>query len=170
MKVYSKDELKMNNGYIVTDSGDVVGVNPTVVAMANNLETELQMARYLAKQPEATPRPTLDGFTRKHDNEIELFECETPIADKQAEETMAFLNELDTKTVTDKMNKMLVNYEQLILFVNSDTIVGGDLATAKFDTPTLGNPLTWTSDTIYNAIAELHGCSTEDVETNVEQG
>lgn len=169
MKMYAKEDLKVKDGLLVSSDGDVVAINPDVVDLANELETNLQKARFLAAQPQGGPAPTLDGFKRKSDKSIEMFTCETPIADKKAEEALAFMDELDDVQLTQDMNDMLLGMTELVMFVQEPEVLSMDHAVVRrFDTPELGNPLTWTKDTLASAVAEIHGCSVVDGEGNVQ--
>lgn len=174
MKVYPKSDLHLKDGLLVTSEGDVVCIDPDIVDLANELETKLQKARFLAKQPEAQPMPSLEGFVRKSVNKIEMFTTETPLADKQAEDALAFMNELDDVKLTNDMNQMLNGMFDLVMFVREDSVLGMEAASIhRFDTPELGNPLTWNEDTLATAVAEIHGCKVTDYtkdgdESNVE--
>lgn len=164
MKMYKKEELTVKDGLLVAGNGDVVLVNPEVVDLANELETNLQKARYLSAQPKGGPAPTLDGFTRKSTKSIEMFTCDTPISDKRAEDALAFMDELDDIKLTDDMNNMLLGMTELVMFVQEGEVLGleGCTTIRRFDTPTLGNPLKWTEDTLSKAVAEIHGCSVDE--------
>lgn len=167
MKIYQKADLKMKDGLIINDAGEIVAIDPEIVDLANNLETELQQARFLADQPEASPMPTLVGFKRKSMNEIELFECETPIQDKRAEDAMKLMEEIDQASLTTQMNLMLTNIKPLVLFAKDSDVIAMEATTLhRFDTPFMGNPLEWTEESISQVVAEINGCTIEnDVES-----
>lgn len=163
MKMYRKEELSLKNGLLVSDDGDVVVVDPDVITLANNLETDLQKARYLAAQPSGIASPSLEGFHRKSMDSIQKFTCDTPLSDKKAEEAIAFMDELDDIKLTDEMNKHLMDVLPLVMFAQDEEVLDTDCKSVRrFDTPMLGNPLEWTEDTINVAIAEIHGCSVSD--------
>lgn len=150
----------MKNGMIVSKDGDVLNIDSCIVDLANELETKLQKARYLAAQPKATPHPSLDGFVRKSENDIELFKCDTPILDAKNLEALEFMDEIDQLSLSEKMNDMLLGMKELVMFVKDDEVISmhEGMFLHKFDTPLLGNPLEWSEPFIANVVAEIHGC------------
>lgn len=171
MKVYAKDKLKYKNGMLVADSGDVVGIDPEIVDFANELETKVQKAQWLKTQPEACAGPNFAEFKRKGEDEIQGFIVETPLLDERAEQSMALMEELDSKCLNDKMNDQLMSMYPLMLFVKDDSVVDVNPDKLhKFDCPVLGNPLTWTEDTILNAIAVINNVEIIDAEIEVTNG
>lgn len=162
MKAYPKNELSFKNGLLIASDNEVVVIDPEIVDAANALETKFQQKMYLNSQPEGCPCPTLVGFERESEFDIKLFEAETPIIDKRAEESKAFMDELDLVSSTNVMNGMLMSMKQLIIFVNDDHVYGSDCIAHKFDTPNLGNPLEWTDDTIKEAVAFINDVGVDD--------
>lgn len=165
-KMYGKEELKYEQGYLVDDDGNIVFTDPKVVNQANLLETLVQQHKYLEAQPKAVAMPSLDGFERKSIFENDTtFTVDTPLHDAKVKNDLEFMEECDAMCATDAMNKMAKEFIELIRFATSKKIIGVDgPATAVFNTPTLGNPLTWTEDIIADAIASIHGCGVKSYE------
>ena len=160
MKMYKKSELTIIDGMLVSKGGDVISVDPMIVSQANKLETMVQQGMYLIAQPEETPAPSLDGFERKSDNDIEdsKFSVNTPILDAKAEETMALMDELDDMTVANKANDMLEEFKELILFAKADYVIDhGNGVVLRFDTPVIGSVLELTVEDITKAVALVNG-------------
>lgn len=162
MKAYPKNELSFKNGMLIASDNEVVVIDPEIVDAANALETRFQQKMYLDKQPKGCPCPTLVGFERESEFDVKLFEAETPIIDKRAEESKAFMDELDLVSSTNVMNDMLMSMKQLIIFVNDDHVYDSNCPVHKFDTLYLGNPLEWTDDTIKNVVAFINDVDTDD--------
>jgi len=159
MKMYKKSDLKLVNGLLVTEDGEVVMPDVCVVRQANELETLWQKAEYLAKQPSAQPMPSLDGFKRKsiHDTDA-MFTVTTPLMDKKAEEAVAIMDELDDMVTCEKANAMLTEFSSLLRFVREDVVLGcGGEVPYLFDTPSLGSVLELTEQDLVDVIAEACG-------------
>jgi hypothetical protein len=159
MKMYKKSDLKLVNGLLVTEDGEVVMPDVRVVRQANELETLWQKAEYLAKQPSAQPMPSLDGFKRKsiHDTDA-LFTVTTPLMDRKAEEAVALMDELDDMATCEKANALLSEFSALLRFVREDVVLGcGGEVPYLFDTPNLGSVLELTEQDLVDVIAEACG-------------
>lgn len=169
MKMYKKSDLTLlSNGYLVNGDGDVVVVDPAIVAMANTLETEVQKAEW--RKGNAVAPVEIEKFVRKSvdDEVVEDFKCETPLLDKRAEEAMALMDEIDTVSTVEKLNQVQKLYIPLFKFVAEDMVMCIDgQAPVPFDTPVTGNPLEWTKDDVQDMIAKA--CDLE-IETTVELG
>lgn len=154
MKLYKKEDLTFKDGYLVVDeTNEIINVDPEVALQANQLETLYQEAEYLAGQPEFSPGPSLDGFVREGIREMPMFRCETPLNDAEVEHSMKLMNELDRAQVTERMNDRLKTLVDLIAFVRSDEVLSVDGPSGRFDTPHLGDPLTWNTGFIMEKVA-----------------
>lgn len=163
MKMYDKKDLEYKNGLLVASDGTVMGIDPEIIDLANELETRIQKAEYLAAQPGAVAVPSLDGFTRKSETEMQKFVCETPIMDKKVEESLKFMEEIEDVQVTNKLNDDLAGLMPLVQFAKDSSIVSMDhVAPRKFDVPTMGNPLKWDEDKLMVFVAMANGISKED--------
>lgn len=168
MKMYSKSDLHLFNGLLVSDiSNDVILPNTKVVKQANLLETLAQKVAYLAKQPSAVEAPSLDGFVREsiNDDVIEdaKFKASTPLLDIEVAKSMAMMDEIDDMQVVEQANKLLDHFKDLLLFVSDDCFVGtSDGMMMKFDTPTLGSVLELTKDDVISVVAAVAGLEKED--------
>lgn len=162
MKMYKKSEINLNNGLLVSKDGDIVMPDIRIVDQANYLETLLQETEYLAKQPEATPMPSLDGFKRASIKDSKVkFTATTPLMDMKQHEAMAIMDELDDMLLVERANNMLDDFKDLIDFVDNDFVVdcGSDLY--YFDTPMIGSVLELDKEGIVDVIAHVCGM-TED--------
>lgn len=158
-KLFNKSDLTYKNGYLVTDDGTIVPVNPIFVNQANDLETDNQKnihKDYVLAMSDPT-MSEIEEFERSHEHEIKIdyFEVDTPLLDEQAEQSLALMDEIDKVSVNDEMNDRLNDYRELIEFVSDDTIrVDLDQMPYRFDLPTLGDPLKWNYKTIANIVAK----------------
>lgn len=166
MKMYNKSDLKLVNGMLVNAVGDIVASDPKVVEQANELETLAQKVAFLAKQPDATPMPSLDGFERESiDKNKVKFNAETPLLDLKAKESMYIMDELDDVKAAKHANEMADNFKELISFVSDECVIDFGGTVAKFDMPTLGSVLDLTVDDVTDVIATACGLerSVDDV-------
>lgn len=161
MKMYEKSSLFLLDGVFVAADGTIVVPAPEVVNQANELETLIQEAVYLMKQPNAAPVPSLSGFERKSVFKIEkeYFSTETPMLDKKAKEAMALMDELDDATRATDINNHIQHFSDIVRFAGADRIVcfEDDDCFNRFDTPVLGDPLKLSVDDVIDKIAFIHG-------------
>lgn len=161
MKMYKKSDLQIVDGMLVTEGGDIVLPDTSIICQANELETLKQKADYLAAQPEATPMPSLDGFERKsiRDAGLGRFEASTPTLDAKVFEAEALMDEIDDMAAADNANAMLAGFAELIAFANADYVVdcGRQSIIHLFDTPTLGSVLELKGSDIVGIIATVCG-------------
>ena len=169
MKMYKKSDLTIIDGMLVNGDGDIINVSYKVVNQANELETLVQKATFLAAQPKATPMPSLDGFVRTSSKEAQRFSAETPTMDAKAEEALTIMDELDDVATASQGNAMLDHFSDLIEFAKVDYVIDygcGKLLT--FDTPTLGCPLDLTPDDVMKAVAFVCGMTKDDEDEDDE--
>lgn len=172
MKMYKKSDLRLVNGLLVTEAGDIVMTDGRVIDQANELETLAQQADYLAFQPAATPMPSLDGFERKSIRDTNVvFYASTPILDEKAAEAMSIMDELDDVANVERANEMIQNFDALIKFAKDDFVVGGcdHEYVQLFDMPTLGSVLDLTVERIVEVVASACGMSQAKAEAAKEE-
>ena len=157
-KMYSKSDLKFEDGYVLTYEDEIVALPDGVAEQFNELETFMQQQKYLADQPEAQPEPSLDGFKRETIFEVPKVKIQTPAIDKLVEEKKQILHELRDETVAAEVNKILAKYQDAFRFMKQDKFVEGTKAVA-IDTPTLGNVLTLDANAVIETISALSGIS-----------
>lgn len=164
MKMYNKSDLKLVNGLLVNSDGDIVAPDAKVVKQANELETILQKAVYLSSQPEPTPMPSLDGFTRMSidDGKVSKFSADTPLLDMEAKKSMWMMDELDDMKTAKQANEMLDHFKELISFVSDEHVIDLGVDVNKFDTPTLGNILELGVDDVVSVVALACGLEKDD--------
>ena len=163
VKYMKKSKLQMIDGMICNKKGEVLGINPKIAELFNQLETEIQEKMYMDKQPEAQPMPSLDGFEREHANgnvKIPTIEvAETPIIDKRIKEAMAFVKEVEAQHTADEANKKYEDYALLFQFVENESIlVNTDmLAEYGIDTPFIGDVLKLDKEDLADLIGFVAG-------------
>ena len=161
MKLYEKSSLSLFDGMLVAADGTIVVPDSKVVNQANELETLIQEAVYLMKQPDAAPVPSLSGFERKSVFKVkkEYFTAETPMLDKKANEAMALMDELDDASRATDINNHIQHFADLVRFAGADRIVcfEDNACSNRFDTPVLGDPLKLSVDDLIDKIAFIHG-------------
>lgn len=164
MKMYKKSDLTIVNGLLVAPSGDIVVPDAKVIKQANELDTLVQKAVYLARQPKATPAPSLDGFERNSINSVDdaKFDASTPLLDKKAQESMSIMDELDDLRVVKVANEMIDNFADLIRFVENEHVIDCGNDPTQFDTPVIGSVLDLKREDITNAIAFVCGLENSD--------
>lgn len=166
MKMYNKSDLKLVNGMLVNVGGDIVALDPKIIEQANELETLAQKVAFLAKQPDAAPMPSLDGFERESVDENKIkFNVETPLLDLKAKESMYIMDELDDVKISKRANAMADSFKELISFVSDENVIDFGGVVTKFDMPTLGSILDLTIEDVTDVIATACGMerSVDDV-------
>lgn len=163
-RFYTKKQLTIINGVLCGPDHEVVQPDQEIIRQANALETLKQKVEYLAKQPEATPMPSLDGFERKSemDSVVPEFEVSTPIMDFKAHESMLLMNELDEQRTAVEANAMLACFAKLLEFVKSEYVLDLGYPCPRIDTPTLGSILELTDHDVVNVVAEANGLVSDD--------
>lgn len=156
MKMYSKKDLTIVDGYMLDSDGTVVQPVGDVIREACVLDTKLQKHNYLAAQPKAQAAPSLDGFKRKSIVEEVTIDSSTPLLDEKAAEAVAVMDEIDEFNKTADANHMLNWFSDLVRFVNSDKVVCSEIdEPILIDTPVLGNILELGIDDLVGLIAYL---------------
>lgn len=155
-KMYSKSDLKFENGYVLTYDDEIVALPDGVAEQINEVETFIQKQRYLAEQPKAQPEPSFDGFERETIFDVPRVEVKTPAIDKLVEEKTQILHELRGEAAAKEINKILAKYQDAFRFFKNEKFVEGTKAVA-IDTPTLGNILTVDAEKLIADISDLAG-------------
>ena len=166
MKAYKKSELKVVDGYLMTEDMQVVQVDPIVVRNMNALETFLQKASYVSDQPKAQAAPSLDGFERRTTARKYEVKVETPLTDKAVEEGVALMRELSQASDVRKVNEILKNFRVALDFFDGEYVVeAAPTNVTAFDTPLIndafGGVLEASADDIVEAVARY--CEVADV-------
>ena len=154
MKKVLKEACTFEDGYIIYD-GEVVSLPSNVWMQLDNFEVALQQQAYLDAQPEFVPAPSLDGFERKFNHEVEWeFEIPTPLMDKKVEEGKALLAEIKENDKGKRAAHLMNMLHAAVQWVGHDYILidgAASGARAKCDWPVLGNPLELTVDDLIAA-------------------
>lgn len=161
VKYMNKDKLQLIDGMVCNKKGEVLGIDPEIVELYNELETKVQEKHYLDKQPEAQPMPSLDGFERKHSVGnvwmpiVEV--AKTPVTDKRIEEAIAFAKEMGDVHKADVANETIAKYAKLFQFVEQDKILvdTANIMNDAFDRYVLDDPLTMTKECLTDVIMFL---------------
>jgi len=165
IKFVKKNKLKFKNGYFIYKDG-IVGIDPQVVSMLNELEREIQKFDYLDEQPEAAPEPSLEGFHFKSAiHKYPTIQVFTPHLDEAIAEAKAIMDEIDGKESAEEVNEILRMYQPLIEWASADKIViykNPSKLPQAVDTKTIGNPLELEEDEIVDAIMYMKTGATRD--------
>lgn len=158
MKLYKKKNISLINGMLVNKKNDkVIGVDSTVVAQANFLETLKQKTEWQKSKPsiEFDDKP----FERKHSGAKIKLDTPTPLLDDKVKETLKLADEIDKKNNTELTELIIKDmFDDLVQFIYNDKVIGVTDNFRNFDVPTLGNPCEWTYETIIRVVADAVGC------------
>ena len=140
MKLINKDDCSWENG-IITCGEEVIGLPGDVYQQLDDLERTYQMALHLSKHPDANGGPTLDGFEYfdESNSDLPVYVPETPALDAKVQETLAFLDDIDSINFCKKMNKVVDQFSELFKFVKARRFIPGN--GWKFSLHYVGNPL-----------------------------
>lgn len=170
MKMYKKEELRFEKGYILNQDNDILSLHPSIVRSLNELETRVQKVNWLEEQPEPCAGPDLNQFKRKSSFDID-FKCthSNHKLDKMIDEVENFMDSLDVDNKIERMNlDVKDNFGRLIEFIGNDTVIAMTSCNPeeiRIDTPTIGNPLLMTFDDFTYWIGLCYGLTlSEDTE------
>lgn len=152
-KMYSKSDLKFEDGYVLTYDDEVVALPDKVAQQINEIETILQKQMYLAGQPKATPVPSLDGFERKSIVDLPEVKVSTPALDELEEMKRKVLDDVRNEMSAAAVNKIIQRFPEAFSFFKKDKFVEGS-EVVMIDAPTLNNVLTVDADALVSIIAE----------------
>jgi hypothetical protein len=156
MKMYKKNKLEYKNGYIV--KGDkVVGIDNMIVAMFNELDTDLQKAEFRRQHP-VKPVAEQPKFSRmtEHGEVFVQVGAETPVLDEMVEKTIAMLDEVDQLDIAKKVTEYMASIQQLIQWVEDDYVVTAEQQVQhRFDLPFVGNPLELDKDLLLGMVVNM---------------
>lgn len=152
MKFVNKSDLKFDSGYLV-HNGEIVAIDPTIVKQCNAFDLMVQKTKWIeANKIEAK---VAEPFKRKSMYEKPMsFEAETPIADKKAEDTVAWLKEKEDVETACRSNKVVEIFEEFVRFVVNGKVLLVDAEPVRFDCPVLGDPLAVTEEQVRDLIAK----------------
>lgn len=151
MKFVKKSDLTFDSGYLVR-KGKIVSIDPCIVAQCNAFDTMIQKAEWL--EGNKVEAKVAEPFKRKSMYEKPMsFKAETPIADKKAEETLAWLKEKEDVETARQGNEIVDMFEEFVRFVVDDKVMLTDDTPARFDCPILGNPLDIAEEQVSELIA-----------------
>ena len=155
-KMYSKNNLKFEDGYVLNYDNEVVALPPKVAEQFNKLETIIQQQAYLAAQDKAKPEPSLDGFERESIVKHPKITVQTLNLDAEEKRCKGILDDIRKASMATEVNKLLDKFDKLMQFLHSDKFVEGT-EVVMIDTPTIGNPLTADADSIIAKIGTMAG-------------
>lgn len=152
MKFVKKSDLTFDSGYLVR-KGKIVAIDPCIVKQCNAFDLMVQKAEWLeANKIEAK---AAEPFERKSMYEKPMsFKAETPIADKKAEDTLAWLKEKEDVETARRGNNIVDMFEEFVRFVVDDKVMLTDDTPVRFDCPVLGNPLYIKEDAVSELIVK----------------
>ena len=155
MKFYKKADLKFKRGYLCKGKGKVVAIDNEIVDLLNQLETDLQRARF-DKAHAVDLSPLDEKFVRKSVEELPVAVPETPALDKKVAETLELMDELDHIDDVESVNAYIKSIKPLVHFVQDDEVIECEHCTPhKFDLPIIGNPLNLTTEKLLGYVEEI---------------
>lgn len=166
MKFIAKSDLTYQNGYLVDSEGNVHQPAERIVKTLNELEVEMQRAAYLRDQKEKFSPADVEGkdFKPLSEHEIKVsFEIKTPLIDKEIENAMDIMAEIDRANALGKTKAWLEDHKELIEFLAADKFIESD-CTVKFDLDGFGDPLKITVDDLVAALLAKYGYTPGDDE------
>lgn len=155
-KMYSKDDLKFRNGFVVNRDGDVVCLPDGVALQWNRLEVMVQKSAYLKAQPDGRKAPSLDGFEFESQYELPSIELETPVLDRMVKRGMKLREELARCDMASSVNKTIGAFKELMLWLGEDEFVEGT-EHVRIDAINLGNPLEATQAQALEILKQIAG-------------
>lgn len=155
-KFINKADCKFERGYIVKDD-EIIGVAPAVAYQLGRIDTWLQKIRYLEKQPEFCPPPSLSGFEPKHmwKQDLPMIETEnTPTLDAAVDFAKKLFDDIANIDVNKRLNAFIEKYSELFEFVSNDRFKEG-MYDGQLDTPEIGNPLELTEEKLMHILFDI---------------
>lgn len=159
MKFIKKSDLSYRNGYLVDAEGNVHQPDQKVVHDLNELEIELQRAAYLEAQKSKFVPADIEGKDFKPVSQHEYkakFDVKTPLLDKEIENSMALMDEIDKANVVTKVQQWIEDHEKLVTFLTNDEFIESG-CTERFDLPSFGDPLELTLNEVVSTLAAING-------------
>lgn len=156
MKTYKKTNCQFIENRIICND-DIIAIPEDVYYMLENLEENLQKARFIMKQPQAVKAPSMRGFHRKHASTLpQLQKPATPFNDEQLMKSMAIMQEIDSVETVNNVNQTIMNMKVLFDWVASDYVIDDPDGTVDaFDLVEIGNPLELKSQDLVAFIMEI---------------
>lgn len=139
MKMYKKTECEYKNGYIV-HGDEVVAVDNEVVRMLNQLDTDVQRARFGLDR--VKPQE-IEEFVPESEHQVTaVVKAETPKLDEFAETALAIMEEVDAANKAEAVTDYLAHIQKALVFARDEEIVEcSQFTQLRFDLPVIGNPL-----------------------------
>lgn len=152
MKFVKKSDLEFDSGYLV-HKGKIVAIDPAIVKQCNAFDLMVQKAEWIEANRIETK--AAEPFERKSMYEKPMrFKAETPIADKKAEETVAWLKEKEDVETASRGNTIVEIFEEFVRFVVDGKVLLVDAEPVRFDCPVLGDPLAVTEEQVSELIVK----------------
>lgn len=150
MKFVKKSDLEFDSGYLV-HKGEIVAIDQSIVKQCNAFDLMVQKAEWIeANRIEAK---AAEPFERKSMYEKPMrFKAETPLADKKAEDTLAWLKEKEDVDTARCGNEIVGIFEEFVRFVVDDKVMLTEGKVERFDCPVLGDPLAITEEQVSELI------------------
>lgn len=140
MKMYKKTECEYKNGYIV-NGDEVVGIDNEVVLMLNNLDVDVQRARF-EQANKVKPQETKEFVPESEHQVLAEIVVKTPKLDEFAETAMEIMEEIDAVNTAEAATDYLAHIQKALMFAHDEEIVEfAQSVQLRFDLPTIGNPL-----------------------------
>lgn len=151
-RLINKKDCTFEDHYIIKGD-EIIPIEYDVHDQLNMLESMYQIALWLSKKPDYNAAPNVDDWHMEFLIEEELPQSvpNTPALDAKVQETMAFLEDLDTVNFCKNINELIDKFADLIRFARSNRFVEGYHA-ELFDNKYLGNPLELTEGRIMDVI------------------
>lgn len=159
MKFIKKSDLAYRNGYLVDSEGNVHQPDQKIVRDLNELEIKLQRAVYLEEQKKKFVPADIEGKDFKPVSQHDIkasFNIKTPLLDKEIENAMAIMDEIDEANAVRKVQEWVESHKELVTFMTDDEFIESD-CTERFDLPGLGDPLDLTLNEVVSTLAAVNG-------------
>lgn len=151
-RLINKKDCTFEDHYIVKGD-EIIPIELDVHDQLSMLEGMYQIALWLSKKPDYSAAPDVSDWRMESLIEEELPQSvpDTPAIDAKVQETLAFLDDLDTVNFCKNVNELIGKFADLIRFARGDRFIEGYHA-EMFDNKYLGNPLELTEGRIMDVI------------------
>ena len=144
IKLIKKADCKFQGNRIIYKN-NIVPINSHVWMLLNQLEQWYQQALYVSNQPDGAKGPTLDGFEFESVvDDLPYAVPNTPTLDAKVQETLAYLEDIDTIEFCKKLNEVIKYFGDLYKFIRSEYIEDNLGWERELDHKYVGNPLALT--------------------------
>lgn len=151
-RLIKKEDCTFENNYVVKED-EIIPLGSTLTFKLNALEGIYQLALWLSKKPDFCAAPDINEWHKEYseDDEMPFAIPETPTLDAKVQETMAFLEDVDTVNFCKKMNTIIDDFRDVIMFARGSRFVEG-YHPEPIDLKYLGNPLELTEARVMDVI------------------